>query len=190
MDWKYESGRIYSVDENNNLLAETNFSIKEGGEVDISHTYVDPSLRGKGVAGKMMEAVTQYLRENGLKATAAAHMPMHGLKRTGNRTPTLYRRISMIIILRAELTENAERGKPATKDRGPAFLLMRHLYCLPHRNSLGQPSHPHPQPRAFPFLFLFIQYTKYNINAVRSRALITIAAKLSTMKSIMTDQPP
>lgn len=81
MDWKYESGRIYSVDENNNLLAETNFSIKEGGEVDISHTYVDPSLRGKGVAGKMMEAVTQYLRENGLKATASCSYANAWLKK-------------------------------------------------------------------------------------------------------------
>lgn len=44
--------------------------MEANGEVDIEHTYVNPLLRGKGVAGKMMEVVAEYLRKKSLKATA------------------------------------------------------------------------------------------------------------------------
>ncbi|GAA3663994.1 GNAT family N-acetyltransferase [Asaccharospora irregularis] len=70
MDWKYEEGRIYSIDEKNELMAEATYVLKENGEVDIDHTYVNPALRGQGVAGKMMSVVAEYLREKGLIATA------------------------------------------------------------------------------------------------------------------------
>ncbi|MBE6066233.1 MAG: N-acetyltransferase [Clostridium lundense] len=70
MDWKYEDGRIYSIDEKGELMAETTFVLKENGEVDIDHSYVNSVLRGQGVAGKMLEVVAEYLREKGLKTTA------------------------------------------------------------------------------------------------------------------------
>ncbi len=70
MDWKYEKGRIYSVDENDELMAETTFIFKENGEINIDHTYVNPVLRGKGIAGEMMGVVAKYLQENGLKSSA------------------------------------------------------------------------------------------------------------------------
>lgn len=71
MDWKYEKGRIYTIDENNELLAETTFAYKDNDEVDINRTYVYPKLRGQGIAGRMMGVVAEYLRENSLKATAS-----------------------------------------------------------------------------------------------------------------------
>lgn len=70
MNWRFENGRIYSVDNNNELLAETTFVSIGNREVDIDHTYVSPSLRGQGVAGKMLEVVAEHLREKGLKARA------------------------------------------------------------------------------------------------------------------------
>lgn len=70
MNWNYESGRIYSVDEKGELMAEATYVAGAAGTVDIDHTFVNPVLRGQGVAGQMMEAVVVYLRENGLKATA------------------------------------------------------------------------------------------------------------------------
>lgn len=71
MEWLYEYGRIYSINEKNELMAETTFILKENNEVDINHTYVNPSLRGQGVAGNMLEVVVAYLRKNGLKVTAS-----------------------------------------------------------------------------------------------------------------------
>lgn len=70
MDWKYENGRIYTVDDKGDLLCETTFSQKKNGAVNINHTYVHPVLRGQGQADKMMEVVAEYLRKEGLKATA------------------------------------------------------------------------------------------------------------------------
>jgi len=71
MNWTYEDGRIYSIDDKNELMAEATFVFKENREVDIDHTYVHPTLRGQGVAGKMMETVAAYLKEKGLKASAS-----------------------------------------------------------------------------------------------------------------------
>jgi len=81
MNWKFEDGRIYSEDEKNELLAETTFVKKKNGEVDIDHTYVNPALRGQGVAGKMMEVVAGYLKEKGLKATASCPFANAWLKK-------------------------------------------------------------------------------------------------------------
>jgi len=70
MDWKYEEGRIYQVDEKGELMCEATFNYRKNGEVNINHTYVNPLLRGQGKADKMMQIVAEYLREKGLKATA------------------------------------------------------------------------------------------------------------------------
>lgn len=85
MNWKFENGRIYSVDENNELMAETTFISKGNGQVVIDHTFVNPVLRGQGVAGQMMEVVANYLRENGLKASATCSYANSWLKK--NRQP-------------------------------------------------------------------------------------------------------
>ncbi|NLM98240.1 MAG: N-acetyltransferase [Halanaerobiaceae bacterium] len=81
MDWKYEKGRIYSVDENNELMAETTFVFKKSDVIDINRTYVHPELRGQGLAGKLMGLVAEYLRENSLKATASCPYANTWLKR-------------------------------------------------------------------------------------------------------------
>lgn len=81
MDWKYEDNRIYSIDDKNELMAETTFVFKENGEVDIDHTYVNPILRGQGIAGIMMEVVARYLKEQGLKATATCSYANAWLKK-------------------------------------------------------------------------------------------------------------
>lgn len=81
MNWIYKNGRIYSVNEENELMAETTFIFKENGEVDIDHTYVHPVLRGQGVAGEMMEVVAKHLKEKGLKATATCSYANTWLKK-------------------------------------------------------------------------------------------------------------
>ena len=89
MEWKYEDGRIYSVDEKNELLAETTFVNKGNGEVDIDHTYVNPALRGQGVAGSMMEVVAKYLQERSLKASASCSYANSWLKKHKEQYPDI-----------------------------------------------------------------------------------------------------
>lgn len=81
MNWKYEVGRIYGTDEKGELMCEATFNFKENGEIDIDHTYVNPILRGQGVAGEMMVVVANYLREKGLKTTATCSYANIWLKR-------------------------------------------------------------------------------------------------------------
>jgi predicted GNAT family acetyltransferase len=49
-------------------LAYVTFPDVGGGVVDIDHTFVDDSLRGQGIAGKLMEQVAAALRDTNRKA--------------------------------------------------------------------------------------------------------------------------
>lgn len=65
MTFLTESNRIYIKDEQDRLLAEVTFPSISPWLVDVNHTFVDDSLRGQGIAGKLMEAVVSHLRETG-----------------------------------------------------------------------------------------------------------------------------
>ena len=83
MDWKYKEGRIYSENEKGELMAEATYIVMPNGEIDIDHTYVNPSLRGQGVADKMMVVVTEYLRECDIKASASCSYAVSWFKKNG-----------------------------------------------------------------------------------------------------------
>jgi len=70
MDWKHEEGRIFSENENGELMAEATYEVMVNGEINIDHTYVNPCMRGQGIADKMMVEVAMYLRKSGKKAIA------------------------------------------------------------------------------------------------------------------------
>lgn len=67
MHFHYEPNRIFALNDQGNCIAEVTFP-QEGEAVNINRTFVDPSLRGQGVAGKLMEAVVQVLQEKNQKA--------------------------------------------------------------------------------------------------------------------------
>ncbi|WP_313072057.1 GNAT family N-acetyltransferase [Lacrimispora sp.] len=68
MNFTYNPNQIAYFHSDNNLLAEVTFPNVDENTVDINHTFVDDSLRGQGVAGKLMEATALYLRSQGKKA--------------------------------------------------------------------------------------------------------------------------
>ncbi len=67
MDFLQEANKIYLNDDNNHMIAVVTFPKVKEGVVNLDHTFVDPSLRGQGVAGKLMEAAVAYFRSNDLK---------------------------------------------------------------------------------------------------------------------------
>ncbi len=71
MEFQFENGRVFSVDDNQEVIAEATYHSIEENVVDIDRTYVNPAYRGQGIAGKLMEAVVAYLRKNGLKAVGS-----------------------------------------------------------------------------------------------------------------------
>lgn len=59
----YEPDRIWVSGENGKVLAEVTFPYVDGVRV-VKHTFVDESLRGKGVATRLMHELVKILREN------------------------------------------------------------------------------------------------------------------------------
>lgn len=66
MNFIKEENRIYSKNEKEEIIAEITFSEIEKGIFNINHTFVDESLRGKGIAKKLVEmAIEEIKRKNG-----------------------------------------------------------------------------------------------------------------------------
>ncbi|MDR2610846.1 MAG: N-acetyltransferase [Clostridiales Family XIII bacterium] len=70
MEFKKDSNWIYGTDESGNIIAEVTFPNTEDGAVVINHTFVDPSLRGQGVAAQLIEAAYDTIKAGGKKAYA------------------------------------------------------------------------------------------------------------------------
>lgn len=63
--FQYEPNRIFQLNENGELIAEVTFPSRDTSSVVINHTFVDDSLRGQGIAGKLMQAVGNQVRSQG-----------------------------------------------------------------------------------------------------------------------------
>lgn len=68
MEFLHESNRIYLNNEQGVTIADVTFPNVKDGVVDINHTFVDESLRGQGIAGKLMVEVAEQLRKESKKA--------------------------------------------------------------------------------------------------------------------------
>ena len=73
MDFQKENNRIYLEDKNGKLLAEINFEELEDNQYNIYHTFVDESLRGQGIASKLVEMAVNEIeaREGQVAATCS-----------------------------------------------------------------------------------------------------------------------
>ena len=70
MDFTYYPNRIALLDGGGRAIAEITFPDIDEDTVDINHTFVDESLRGQGMAGKLMEAAVNQARR------LCPHVPM------------------------------------------------------------------------------------------------------------------
>lgn len=68
MNFIHEDHKIYLNDENQHMIAVVTFPRVQDNVVNIDHTYVDNSLRGQGIAGKLMNETVIQLREKNWKA--------------------------------------------------------------------------------------------------------------------------
>ena len=65
-----EKCRFYMEDENGKLIAEITFPETEPGVFTIDHTFVDSSLRGQGIASKLVQAAVDTIHCQGGKVKA------------------------------------------------------------------------------------------------------------------------
>lgn len=68
MEFHYQEDRIELWDDEKKVIALVSFPAVDKDTVNIERTYVDNSLRGQGVGGKLMEAAARHLQEQGKKA--------------------------------------------------------------------------------------------------------------------------
>ncbi len=68
MNFTVEPNRISLSDSEGKTLAELLFPPQGEDTVEVSRTFVDESLRGQGVAGKIMDALAAELRRTGRRA--------------------------------------------------------------------------------------------------------------------------
>lgn len=67
MEFNYSDDRIFLLNDKNETIAEVTFPQTDENTVTIDHTYVDSSLRGQGVASKLLYSAAEYLRNNNKK---------------------------------------------------------------------------------------------------------------------------
>ncbi|GHU61888.1 hypothetical protein FACS189418_2330 [Clostridia bacterium] len=66
MNFQYESNRVF-LSENEQVIAQVDFSFVDENTVNIHRTFVSEQLRGQGVASAIVEATVNYLKEKNLK---------------------------------------------------------------------------------------------------------------------------
>lgn len=67
MDFLKSENKIYLEDENGKIIAEIDFEKLEDNKYNIYHTFVDDSLRGRGIASKLVEAAVKEIKSrNGI----------------------------------------------------------------------------------------------------------------------------
>ncbi len=65
MEFEKGTNRLYKEDEDGELIAEVTFPETAPGVYTINHTFVDGSLRGQGVAGKLVQAAVNEIEGRG-----------------------------------------------------------------------------------------------------------------------------
>ena len=81
--FKTEKSRIFMEDENGKAIAEITFPETAPGVYTINHTFVDSSLRGQGIAGKLVQAAVDEITSCGGKVQATCSYAKKWLSERG-----------------------------------------------------------------------------------------------------------
>ncbi|MDD4080366.1 MAG: GNAT family N-acetyltransferase [Eubacteriales bacterium] len=67
MEFIKDGNRFYMGEDKAKPLAEITYVEAGNHSLVVDHTFTDPSLRGQGIARKLVERVADYARENNLR---------------------------------------------------------------------------------------------------------------------------
>jgi uncharacterized protein len=70
MQFIHEDHQIYVLDEQGKIIVDATFPYIKPGIVVVDHTYVDPSLRGQGIASQLMHEVYHFAKSKGYHIVA------------------------------------------------------------------------------------------------------------------------
>ncbi len=80
MEFISESGRIYAENDNGEVVAEITYTVNDG-IATINHTFTDDSLRGQGIAGKLVQTAAEQIIKNGYKLRATCSYAVRWLNK-------------------------------------------------------------------------------------------------------------
>jgi uncharacterized protein len=81
MNFIHENHKVYVKNDEGSIIVNATFPLIEPGVVNINHTYVDPSLRGQGVASTLMHEVIKHIESQKLKLVATCPYAVVWLKK-------------------------------------------------------------------------------------------------------------
>ena len=81
MKFNHTPTRIYSIDEHGSLVAEITFPTASKNTYCINHTFVDPSLTGQGIAGRLVQMAVDQIRAQGGTVTATCSYAVKWLEK-------------------------------------------------------------------------------------------------------------
>lgn len=79
---KKGNNKFYVGEDEQSAIAEITFKPSEGNEIIVDHTYVSDELRGEGMAGKLVEKVVNYAREEGKKINPTCSYAKQKMEKT------------------------------------------------------------------------------------------------------------
>lgn len=91
MNFQHEDNRIFLLNEDGKEIAEVTFPSLKDDVVNINHTFVDPSLRGQGVATKLMMELAKKLRAENKKALISCSYAVQWFDRHEEYKDVVYR---------------------------------------------------------------------------------------------------
>jgi len=87
MEFIKEKSYIYAKDANGNVIAEIDYPETSPGVFTITHTYVDSSLRGQGIAAKLVEAAVDDIKSQNAEVRATCWYAVKWLSENAGKTP-------------------------------------------------------------------------------------------------------
>ena len=82
MEFTKTNDGFVKYDENGRVIAEITYATTNNPNVVVAdHTFVDPSLRGQGVAGKLLDALVEDMAEQNKKIKPASLMSLKNSKK-------------------------------------------------------------------------------------------------------------
>lgn len=64
---QFSTGGAFIIRQQDQKLAEMTYANHGHNVVSVDHTWVDPSLRGQGVAQQLLQATVNWARDNGVR---------------------------------------------------------------------------------------------------------------------------
>lgn len=89
MKFIHEKNRIYVKNEEGKMIVEATFPFVDENVINVDHTFVDPSLRGQGVASTLMTEVYNHAKEHNYTVVNSCPYAVAWFKRNPDKSDVL-----------------------------------------------------------------------------------------------------